>query len=82
MLALYVGHVCEAQRLRTAARDVELNLNEFAKMTGLAQRESALALAYARALRLTTQSRTSAGTAGRRASGARPVRPDRRSVQP
>jgi len=72
LLTLYVCHVAEAQRLRKVARSDELGLDDFAKLSGMAARESALALAYARALRLTTQARTSAGTAGRRANGSRP----------
>ena len=72
ILALYVAHVAEAERLRLAARDPELSLAEFGNILGLQQREFGLALSYARALRLTTQSRIGARTAGARADRQRP----------
>jgi hypothetical protein len=68
---------CEAtaasQRARNALRDPEIDLREYALLSAIAARESALALAYARALRLTVQSRVQAISAGRRANGARPT---------
>jgi hypothetical protein len=70
LLALYCGHVAEAHRLRQAARDEGATIEVFAKLTAMAQRESALALAYGRAMRLTVQSRVQAITAGRRATMA------------
>jgi hypothetical protein len=71
LLAAYVCHTCEAARLRAESRADNLSLSEFGKILGLAQRESALALSYGRALRLTPQSRIAARSAGRKEAGAR-----------
>jgi hypothetical protein len=74
LVVQYVGHVCESQRLRKAARADDLELGEFGKLSDMARRESTLALAYARALRLTPQARMASVSAARRAGGPRPSR--------
>lgn len=74
LLALYCSHVVEAERLRQAARAADLTLAEFSKLTGMAQRESSLALSYGRAMRLTVQSRMASVSASRRAGGPRSPR--------
>lgn len=76
LLVEYCAHVAEAARLRQAARADDLDLATFATLSGLALRESALALAFARSLRLTTQSRMASSSAARRADGSRSVEID------
>ena len=73
LIAAYAEATAAAARMRRAMRDPGIDLKDYALMGAIAARESALALAHARALRLTVQSRVQARSAGRHADGARPT---------